>query len=633
MIKSFILEGSWGGGGTIGGSIAATQIAFWTWVNTIGGSANLTFNSWTNIISTVWLNLSWLTASEILGTDGSKNLISLAVATYPSLTELSYVKGATSSIQAQINAIISGIQWKTLVVAATTVAGTLASDFENGDTIDGVVLATGDRILIKNQVDQTENWIRIVAASGAPARSTDADTWPKLVSAAVSVQSGTTNAGRWYIQTTPWPITIGVSNIIWAQFLNNTYVGTLNRISITGNVIDIASTYVGQNSITVVGTIGTGTWNATIISLAKWGTGSALSDPGVNSVQVWDDTTNTIRLAALSWLSYNSGTNVLTASGMWGVVVSVVGSTSIGVNSTDPANPIVSRAALTGEVTASANSNAMTLDKTAISNRSIAALASNDIILFGKTSNSNALIKNTISSLNTIMIRSQASTWMNFFTDFLFSQGNSNVDNSMPIAVSGAGSSALQIVNTFIGRAGILELSTGSTGTGAARTTNSNVTLGQILVGWGTIYLETDIYLPAISTVTQEYAIVCGFFDTTALSKTNSIRFLYDRAGSTAGSSPSPNWQIVCSNAGTNTFTTTIITAAAATWFKLGILINAGGTSVDYFINGTNIGTIATNIPTVAMGFGNQIIKSVGGTPSLLDIDYYLVNEEFTTPR
>lgn len=45
---------------------------------------------------------SYLTASEILGTDASKNIVSLAVATYPSLTELSYVKGVTSALQTQL---------------------------------------------------------------------------------------------------------------------------------------------------------------------------------------------------------------------------------------------------------------------------------------------------------------------------------------------------------------------------------------------------------------------------------------------------------------------------------------------------------------------------------------------------
>lgn len=50
------------------------------------------------------LNLSGLTASQLLATDGSKNLQSLTTATYPSLTEISYVKGVTSAIQTQLNA-------------------------------------------------------------------------------------------------------------------------------------------------------------------------------------------------------------------------------------------------------------------------------------------------------------------------------------------------------------------------------------------------------------------------------------------------------------------------------------------------------------------------------------------------
>lgn len=47
---------------------------------------------------------SYLTASQLLITDGSKNIVSAAVATYPSLTELTYLKGVTSSVQTQLNA-------------------------------------------------------------------------------------------------------------------------------------------------------------------------------------------------------------------------------------------------------------------------------------------------------------------------------------------------------------------------------------------------------------------------------------------------------------------------------------------------------------------------------------------------
>lgn len=70
---------------------------------------------------------SYLTASEILITDGSKNIISAAVATYPSLTELTYVKGVTSSIQTQLNAKGVGTVTTVSVVTANGVSGSVAT--------------------------------------------------------------------------------------------------------------------------------------------------------------------------------------------------------------------------------------------------------------------------------------------------------------------------------------------------------------------------------------------------------------------------------------------------------------------------------------------------------------------------
>lgn len=66
-------------------------------------NAGLTFNSNTGAFSSTILGSSSLTASELIATDANKNLVSLAVATYPSLTELSYLKDVTSAIQTQLN--------------------------------------------------------------------------------------------------------------------------------------------------------------------------------------------------------------------------------------------------------------------------------------------------------------------------------------------------------------------------------------------------------------------------------------------------------------------------------------------------------------------------------------------------
>lgn len=124
---------------------------------------------------------------------------------------------SVQAVENRILAATAGLKWKNAVRVATTGAGTLATSFENGDTVDGVVLATGNRILIKDQADQTTNGIYTVNASGAPTRSTDADAAAELESAAVSVQEGTSNANTTWLQITD-SITLGVSNIVWSAF-------------------------------------------------------------------------------------------------------------------------------------------------------------------------------------------------------------------------------------------------------------------------------------------------------------------------------------------------------------------------------------------------------------------------------
>ena len=119
--------------------------------------------------------------------------------------------------QAYVDAALAGLSWKQAVRAATTAAGTLATDFENGDTVDGVTLATGDRILIKNQASAAENGIYVVAASGAPTRASDANSGAELVNATVYVSEGSTNADTQWTCTANATITIGVTNIVWAQ--------------------------------------------------------------------------------------------------------------------------------------------------------------------------------------------------------------------------------------------------------------------------------------------------------------------------------------------------------------------------------------------------------------------------------
>lgn len=156
------------------------------------------------------------------------NTISLSKFTAPTadvafggfkITGLADPSSATDGATKQyVDAVASGLAPKDAVRAATTAAGTLASSFENGDVVDGVTLATGDRILLKNQAAAAENGIYTVAASGAPTRATDADSSGDLVGAAVFVSEGTTNGNTLWVLTTDAPITVGTTALVWAQF-------------------------------------------------------------------------------------------------------------------------------------------------------------------------------------------------------------------------------------------------------------------------------------------------------------------------------------------------------------------------------------------------------------------------------
>ncbi|MGE0212286.1 MAG: SGNH/GDSL hydrolase family protein [Parvibaculaceae bacterium] len=109
------------------------------------------------------------------------------------------------------------VNWKASVRVATTANGDFATAFANGQTVNGVVLATGDPILIRAQTAGAENGIFNVPASGPPTRRTDADTEAELLRAGVSVDAGTVDAGTEWICATPAPITVGTTPLLFVK--------------------------------------------------------------------------------------------------------------------------------------------------------------------------------------------------------------------------------------------------------------------------------------------------------------------------------------------------------------------------------------------------------------------------------
>lgn len=198
------------------------------------------------------------------------------------------VNAQDAATKAYVDAARSGLDVKDSVRVATTANITLS----NLQTIDGVALAAGNRVLVKNQSTASENGIYVAVDGGAWTRSTDADNDAEVTAGMFTfVEEGTANADSGWVLTTNNPITVGVTNLAFSQFSGAGSIeagdgltksgntlnvgGTTDRISVTSTAVDIASTYVGQATITTLGTVGTGTWEATDVGVAHGGTGSS----------------------------------------------------------------------------------------------------------------------------------------------------------------------------------------------------------------------------------------------------------------------------------------------------------------------------------------------------------------------
>jgi len=194
-----------------------------------------------------------------------------------------------------VDAARQGLDVKQSVRVASTANVAITTGLEAGDVIDGVTLVAGDRVLLKNQTTASQNGIYVAVASGAASRSSDAngtaDTGELKSGTFTFVEEGTVNFDSGFVVSTDGTIAVGTDPITWTQFSgagsfdagdglskNGTQVNvnvTANRTAITADAIDIASTYVGQSSITTLGTITTGVWNGTDVAVADGGTGSS----------------------------------------------------------------------------------------------------------------------------------------------------------------------------------------------------------------------------------------------------------------------------------------------------------------------------------------------------------------------
>ena len=167
-----------------------------------------------------------------------------------------------------VDNLVTGLRTRVIARAASTANVAIATALENGDVLDGVTLATGNRVLLKNQTTTSQNGLYTVVASGTASRDTEFDTISELAGQLILVSEGTTHADDLFLCTTDTSATLGSSSISYTQVFPSS----------GGTVTSVAVADSGSSEFTVTGSpiTSSGTISLAVNSIAatKIGTGT-----------------------------------------------------------------------------------------------------------------------------------------------------------------------------------------------------------------------------------------------------------------------------------------------------------------------------------------------------------------------
>jgi hypothetical protein len=188
--------------------------------------------------------------------------------------------GSDAATKSYADALSAGRDWKDSARVATTANITLSGT----QTIDGVAVIAGDRVLVKNQTTGSENGIWVVAA-GAWARAADADADVEVTGGlTIPIEEGTVNADTRWLLTTNNPITVGTTALTFTEDAGETTVAgagltksanTFNVGAGTGVVVNADSVQVDTAVVPLMysATVGDNSATSFTIAAATHGTG------------------------------------------------------------------------------------------------------------------------------------------------------------------------------------------------------------------------------------------------------------------------------------------------------------------------------------------------------------------------
>jgi len=249
--------------------------------------------------------VTYLDADMVDGWHASQSATASTIATR---TSGGQVKAADPSVsddcatKGWVEDYVSQRQPKASVVAATTANITLSG----AQTIDGVSVVAGNRVLVKDQTNTYENGI-YVCASGSWSRATDADAWDELVQAYVWVDGGTTNIATGWLCLAEAGGTLGVDAVLWTKV---DAAGTV--FAGNGLVKDSNTLHFCKSSSYTVGDLFYASSTSAVAALAAVATGNALISQGTSAAPAWGKIGLTTHVSGTLPIA-NGGTNSSTA--------------------------------------------------------------------------------------------------------------------------------------------------------------------------------------------------------------------------------------------------------------------------------------------------------------------------------
>lgn len=189
--------------------------------------------------------------------------------------------GSDAANKSYVDSVAEGLKPKTAARAATTGNIVIATALNSGDVIDGITLANGDRVLVKDQTSAQFNGIYIVGAT--PARSTDFDSLSpidEINGALVAVQEGTANAGKVFVQQGTVAV-LDTDPINFVFFNSSASLVGGDGITVSGNNVSVDHDGEGLQFVSTQLAL-----ELDGSTLSKSATGVKVADGGISNTQV-----------------------------------------------------------------------------------------------------------------------------------------------------------------------------------------------------------------------------------------------------------------------------------------------------------------------------------------------------------